>query len=635
MRPTTLPALLLLAAATTASLIAPTRAGALDPGSQLVTCDHADERIDLTVSSHLDPSCTWTRGVEILASNVTLDCQGAHIATTDRRYGVYIHAPTDTPLTNITVRNCHVEGFLNNFHIEREGFRDLAEGVEYVNGFSNITIEDSTSLDSRGVGIFVNGYVEGVTLRRLHVEGAGSTGIYLEAGSKNGVVEDSTIVANGFGENGPAGGPRTVFGVDVWYWGTGREGLAIDGSRFNVVRNNVFQSNTAGGIFLYKNCGEYVTERPQRWFHRRYGADGNVIEHNTFIDEDNGVWIGSRMGENTFPMECSDPEYLPGYRLDDADDNVVHDNVFQNVTFGVRVEDDDAQVTDNEFTSADAIDEAIVVGTHYRTTALSQPVDGTIVTGNVANITGSPNPYRWIWGHTNTTFEDNQSLGRVVGLCEGVQPPVGPFVMTVDFQLYDPENPPNEIKELPLPDVLPPCPNACETGGPVAKPSIVVSKLDTPVGDDTLTFKGDFVVPHPFTPALDPVANGIAVVVEDAAGVRALDATIPGGAWDPVAKVGWQAARNGLGWKYLDKSATPPFGITTLTIKDNSKKQPGLVQVKATGKRGAYPVDTASLPLTGYLVLDPPNAPTGQCGVATFTGPKQACTTNGKSVKCK
>src|SRR5215510_9299677 len=189
--------LMLTAVLAAAAVLAPRSVRAVDPDSQLVTCDRADERIDITVSSHLDPSCTWTRGVEILASDVTLDCQGAHIAAPDRRYGVYIHAPADTPLTNITVRNCHIEGFLNNFHIEREGFRQLAEGAEYENGFSNITIEDSTSLNSRGVGIFVNGYVEGVTLRNLHVEGAGSTGIYLEAGSKNCVVEDSEIVNNG------------------------------------------------------------------------------------------------------------------------------------------------------------------------------------------------------------------------------------------------------------------------------------------------------------------------------------------------------------------------------------------------------------------------------------------------------
>jgi parallel beta-helix repeat protein len=635
MRLPTLPSLALLAALATAAL-APPPAAAVDPGSQLITCDRADERIDITVSSHLDPSCTWTRGVEILASNVTLDCQGARIAAPDRRYGVYIHAPVDTPLTNITVRNCHIEGFLNNFHIEREGFRQLAEGVEYENGFSNITIEDSTSLNSRGVGIFVNGYVEGVTLRNLHVEGASSTGIYLEAGSKNCVVENSTIVNNGFGENSPAGGVFSFAGADFWFWGTGREGLAIDGSRFNIVRNNTFQSNIAGGIFLYKNCGEFFISRPERWFQRRYGADGNIIENNVFIDEDNGVWIGSRMGENTLPMQCSDPQYLPGYSLDFADDNIVRDNDFQNVTFGVRVEDDNATVSDNQFTSADAIDEAIVVGTRYRTEALSQPVDGTVITGNVANVTGSPNPYRWIWGHTNTTFSNNQSLGEVVSLCEGVQPPVGPFVMTVAFEpLVDPENPPNEIRELPLPEVLPPCATACDAGGPVSKPNLSVKKLDTPPGDDTLSFKGELVVPHPFAPALDPVAKGMTVVIQDAAGVRALDVTIPGGAYDRVTKVGWEAARSGTSWKYVDKTTTPPGGITSLSIKDMSKKQPGLLKVKVTGKRGSYPVDTASLPLTGLLILDPPTAPSGQCGVATFVGPEQSCRADGKSVKCK
>jgi parallel beta-helix repeat protein len=624
--------LVLLFAGTVAALL-PGTAAAVDPGSQLITCDRKDERIDLTGSAHLDPSCTWTRGVEILASNVTLDCQGAHIAAPDRRYGVYIHAPADVPLTNITVRNCWVEGFLNNFHIEREGFRQLAEGVEYDNGFSNIVIEDSTSMNSRGVGIFVDGYVEGVTLRRLHVEGAGSSGIYLEAGSKNAVVEDNVIVANGFGENGPAGGPRTFGGITFWYWGTGREGLSIDGSRFNVVRNNTFQTNTAGGIFLYKNCGEYVNSRPDRWYHRRYGADGNLIENNTFIGEKTGVWIGSRMSENTFPMECSDPQYVGGYSLDYADDNVVRNNVFQDVTFGVRVEDDGAEITGNTFTSDDAIDEAIVVGTEQRTVHLNQPVDGTVITDNVANIAGSPNPYRWIWGHTNTTFANNTSLGKVVSLCEGVQPPRGPFVMTVDVILM-PETPPNEIRELPPPGLLPPCATSCETGAVLGKASLVVKKLETPPGDDGLSLKGEVVLPHPFTPALDPVTSGAASVVAAATGARALDATIPGGAFDPVAKVGWKAAKNGLSWKYTAK-VPPVGGITALSIKDLSKKTPGLVQVKVTGKKGAYALDPANLPLTALVIFDPPTGATGQCGATSFDGPSQGCTTNGKTVKCK
>jgi len=263
-----------------------------EPGSQLIDCSHADERPEITVTSHLDPSCTWTRGVRITASNVTLDCQGAHLYGPTNQRGVEITAPTDTALSNITVRNCNIEGFLNNIRIIREGFRDLAEGVEYDHAFSNIVIEDSTLLNSRGVGIFVDGYVTGVTIRRLHIEGSGSSGIYLEHGSKDNVVDDNDVVNNGFNENGPFWQLFDQSGLDIWFWGTGREGLSIDDSRFNTVTNNRFSGNSYGGIFLFKNCGEFVNLRPERWWHRRYGADGNLIANNTFTGGRNGVWIG-------------------------------------------------------------------------------------------------------------------------------------------------------------------------------------------------------------------------------------------------------------------------------------------------------------------------------------------------------
>ena len=42
----------------------------------------------------------------------------------------------------------------------------------------------------------------------------------------------------------------------------------------------------------------------------------------------------------------------------------------------------------------------------------------------------------------NTTFADNQSLGRPVGFCEGVQPRDGPFIFALAFEvLADPEQP--------------------------------------------------------------------------------------------------------------------------------------------------------------------------------------------------
>jgi parallel beta-helix repeat protein len=334
-------------------------------------------------------------------------------------------------------------GFLNNLRITRDGFQTLAEAAEYEHAFSGILVEDSTFLRSRGVGVFVDGYVTGVTLRNLRIEGSGSTGIYLEAGSKDNVVEGNQILGNGYVENGPDGQVFDFGGIPVWFWGTGREGLAIDGSRNNVVRGNTFSGNAAGGIFLYKNCGEFVNARPERWWHRRYGADGNLIEGNTFLGERSGVWIASRMGENTAPMDCSDPTYLPGVVLDYARANTVRGNVLEDVTYGVRVEDDDAVVEGNEFTGSDPAQQAVVVGTRLRTDALAAPVAGTTIAGNSASLAGVRNPYRWIHGHEGTTFTGNESGGRPVGLCEGVQPPMGPFVFVVAWEvLPDPESPP-------------------------------------------------------------------------------------------------------------------------------------------------------------------------------------------------
>jgi parallel beta-helix repeat protein len=626
--------------ATALSTLPLAEARAVDPSSELITCDHADEKVKLEVSSHLDPSCTWTRGVEILASDVVLDCQGAHIAAPDNRYGVLIETTTDVPLSNIVVRNCYIEGFLNNIRITRVGFRELAEGEEYENGTSNILIEDSTILNSRGVGIFVDGYVTGVTLRNLHVEGSGSTGIYLEAGSKDNVVEDNEIVNNGYNENGPGGQFFDFAGLDIFFWGIGREGLAIDGSRFNTVRNNYFTGNSAGGIFLYKNCGEFVTQRPERWWHRRYGADGNVIENNTFVGEDNGVWIASRMGEDTLPMECSDPAYLtaPGQRivLDYADDNVVRSNDFQNVLYGIRVEDDGNVIEDNEFTSSDPADQAVIVGTRFRTSALGQPVTDTAITGNTADIAGNVNPYRWTNGHENTVFTNNQSLGRVVGLCEGVEPFHGRFVFVVQFQFADPENPPvGPPVEIPQPDPLPPCPIACSTAAVATDSDIALRRLGTPPGDDTLLFRGKLQLAHPFDPALDPIAVGMGVLVTDSDGNAVVDVLVPGGAYDTGTRTGWKFYPNRGIWKYVNDGASPAGGITRVVVKDLSRKQPGLVQFSVSGRRGSYAADPSKLPLEALLVLDPPTAETGQCGRASFTGPTTTCTASGGVIRCK
>jgi parallel beta-helix repeat protein len=149
----------------------------------------------------------------------------------------------------------------------------------------------------------------------------------------------------------PGGIPFLVGGVEIRYLSTGREGIAVDGSRDNRIVRNRISSNSAGGIFLYKNCGEYFTQQPDQWWTRRYGADGNVIESNKISSAYTGVWIGSRMAENQLFLDCSDPPYLSGavarFYLDYAKSNVVKRNTFVDVEYGVRVEDDGNRIESN------------------------------------------------------------------------------------------------------------------------------------------------------------------------------------------------------------------------------------------------------------------------------------------------
>ena len=206
----------------------------------------------------------------------------------------------------------------------------------------------------------------------------------------------------------------------------------------------------------------------------------------------------------------------------------------------------------------------------------------------------------------------------------------------VQIAIADPDNPPvvDPLPTLPPPNVLPPCPLACASAAAALQPSIRIKRLDTPPGDDTLSIKGRMIVPHPFAPTIDPVANGVGIAITDAAGTNVVNVTVPGGAYDHATKVGWKASSNGSSWKYLNRSATPPAGITRLIIKDLSRRQPGLVQFNLKGERGSYAVDSANLPLTAMVVLDPPTAETGQCARATFAAPDATCRADAHSVTC-
>jgi len=407
----------------------------VDETSVPIGCDQADSLIVVTQSSHLDPSCTYSKGVEVRASDVVFDCRGATIESPPGQgaRGVTIASAADVALANVAVRNCIVKGFTNGMRVTRDGFRALPAGGEYDHPSENIVIEDSHIYETRGSGIFVDGYVTGVTLRRLQILDSGSVGIYLEAGSKGTVIENNEIVHNGYAEVTPEGVPFSVGGLDLRYRSTGREGIAVDGSRDNRITNNIINANSAGGIFLYKNCGEYVNERPGTWWTRRYGADGNTIENNIISFGTNGVWIGSRMAENTRFMDCSDTPYisepLRAVYPDFAKNNVVRNNQILMMGNAIRVEDDANTIEGNVIRHSDPNARGVIVGTKERTALLGDPVDSTVVVDNTAEIPGNDQPFQWIHQEVGTTFSGNTANGAPATFTEGVQP-------TIDFHLF-------------------------------------------------------------------------------------------------------------------------------------------------------------------------------------------------------
>src|SRR5207302_7518278 len=169
-------------------------------------------------------------------------------------------------------------------------------------------------------------------------------------------------------------------------------------------------------------------------------------------------------------------------------------------------------------------------------------------------------------------------------------------------------------------DACAPCPGAAITGARLA-----LGKLGAPAGDDTLAFKGRMTVP--VAPAIDAVTTGVRVLVD---GV--LDATIPGGAFDPATETGWKAKKNGA---FTYHNGRGILGIVKVALKPSSKA-PGLVQFAVGGKAGSYAVDPAHLPRQATLILD---AAAGQCGDAGFAGPAPApvCVYKAKhaKVQCK
>lgn len=159
---------------------------------------------------------------------------------------------------------------------------------------------------------------------------------------------------------------------------------------------------------------------------------------------------------------------------------------------------------------------------------------------------------------------------------------------------------------------------------------LTVKKVVAPPGDDKLTFKGSFTLVDPVSSVLDPVLNGVALRLTDTSGV-VLYVEIPGGGYDTATKTGWKLDGTGTKWTYVNRTATPPGGITKAILADKSANAPGLATFKFRGKNGSYGVSTA----VDADVIFPGS---WKCFEATFPAVPPAtpsCLLSGTTLKCK
>ena len=180
-------------------------------------------------------------------------------------------------------------------------------------------------------------------------------------------------------------------------------------------------------------------------------------------------------------------------------------------------------------------------------------------------------------------------------------------------------------------DVCDPCTNVAGQAN-AARRKITIKKMLPPTGDDKLIMKGRVLVPT--TPTINPVANGVRIILENA-NEQMLDVAIAGTAYNPSTRTGWRTNATSTRFIYKNGSPTPANPISGITLV-TSPNTPGVYKVTVKGKNGDLAVGVGEIPVKGIVVLDAPTAETGQCGEWVFPSAAN-CRFGGNfsSVTCK
>ncbi|MGB0845584.1 MAG: right-handed parallel beta-helix repeat-containing protein [Thiolinea sp.] len=367
-----------------------------------------NQTVVLRESMTLPANCSFEQvTIKIDRPNVTLDCNQAVFNgmkklkrnrygeeyTADEapaRYGIVIQGSQNAAerISNVTIRQCQILNYEDAMTIKiplpkdtllalREG--SMPESQIQAIAPTTISVLNSKLVNSHLHGIFVNRYISGLTVKHTQILGSGNSGIYLGADVENSEITNSVFEGNGFSsydrEKLRRNGRRTE--------GAMREGIAIDSSSNNYIANNIFRKNGDGGIYLYKNCWEFV-EDPYTSPHR-YGSNNNIIDNNQFFNEIVGVWVAERADRDLTGFTCGDPLVYQRdderYYRDIARNNQITNNYFQDNENGIRVQDDGTTVTDNKFQNTKTGPDIKVYS--FVREKIGDPVNNTTLRGNI------------------------------------------------------------------------------------------------------------------------------------------------------------------------------------------------------------------------------------------------------------
>ncbi len=259
------------------------------------------------------------------ASGASLDCHGGIIGISGR-------PPRGAPPTiqissvrgedgkwsvphDIAIRNCKIYGSIRIMGLGPNGESDNVRQSSLNRNHTEvaqaaapygIVLDNLTIVADGPMPLYVSPGVTKVTLTHSVITGVSKgSGIYLDAETARNVISGNHFDI------------RTK----------NREVLAVDGSAYNVIENNSFMNPEYGGIFLFRNCGQWGTVRHQTPQHNRI-ADNKFI-YQGISNPRPAIWMNANQPWQSFYCD-EDPPTPFGSGADNrsfADNNTIINNV--------------------------------------------------------------------------------------------------------------------------------------------------------------------------------------------------------------------------------------------------------------------------------------------------------------------